>query len=787
MTEQTIANLGLRVDSSQVEVANEELLQFVKASEQAEQAAGDLGDTTADAGKKVETSGRQLEGFSGKLRNALLTFTGADTRMRSLFTIFSEAPIRFTGIAAAVGVLAKAFNDGEKEALSFTRAMAASGNQAGVTLGQLQQMARELDEVNGTRRAATETLSLFVKSGNVGVENLRTFAGIAQQASKTLGVPLEEIAENFSKLGDKPKEAAIELNEALGFVTPALYDQIAALEKQGKTAEAASLLQQAYASDLLRQIQLVEPKLTTLGKGWEGVKKVAAEAWDSMAGIGVRDEIDERLDELRKAREEEGRALGQLNAKSFGGKLQQEANDAEERRIQGIVDARRAQAQATALAAAANIAYTRGQEEANRKDEEAKRAARQLAEARLAFDVGQIQRQLSGALAEYDAFSELLEAQREADLIDDNQYYAEKRRLVEQQVEVEAKALEAENARLSKQSGTAAERIRLQNQIAENEQRILELRKAAAAQLQVIAIQEQAALRDTKRAYEEAQAAADRYVETLAKRQRLEVQGLGLGNRERQRLRERSEIEGQFESRKQELDADFRRGDITKEQYENLLKIEQDALERSLSQYDHYYDELLRKQGDWKVGASEAFRNFMDEAQNVAGQVEQVLTRAFDGALDSLVDFVMTGKGNFGDLARSILADLLKIELKVQLSRVLGPILGGLGGLGGFGGANGGVTINGIGGEITFGGGRATGGSVWPGSSFDVGENGRERFVPTTSGLIMPSDQTGGGVHIHNVNHFGPGSNRAELEAMLERRDRALVSQVENVRRRRTR
>lgn len=38
---------------------------------------------------------------------------------------------------------------------------------------------------------------------------------------------------------------------------------------------------------------------------------------------------------------------------------------------------------------------------------------------------------------------------------------------------------------------------------------------------------------------------------------------------------------------------------------------------------------------------------------------------------DSLANFVTTGKGNFGDLVKSILADLVKMEARILISRVL--------------------------------------------------------------------------------------------------------------------
>lgn len=47
--------------------------------------------------------------------------------------------------------------------------------------------------------------------------------------------------------------------------------------------------------------------------------------------------------------------------------------------------------------------------------------------------------------------------------------------------------------------------------------------------------------------------------------------------------------------------------------------------------------------------------------------------------------------------------------------------------------------------QLVFGGGKALGGRVQPGSYYNVGESGPERFVPDVSGTIVPNDKLGGG------------------------------------------
>ena len=93
------------------------------------------------------------------------------------------------------------------------------------------------------------------------------------------------------------------------------------------------------------------------------------------------------------------------------------------------------------------------------------------------------------------------------------------------------------------------------------------------------------------------------------------------------------------------------------------------------------------------------------------------LERAIDGwgknSAKALADFVTEGKASFGDLARSIINDLLQMAI---YQNITGPLFKSLGGDGGF--------LSDIGSALGFGGGRATGGPVVPGQYYVVGENG---------------------------------------------------------------
>jgi len=112
----------------------------------------------------------------------------------------------------------------------------------------------------------------------------------------------------------------------------------------------------------------------------------------------------------------------------------------------------------------------------------------------------------------------------------------------------------------------------------------------------------------------------------------------------------------------------------------------------------------------------------------------------------ALDQFVQTGKLSFSDLAKSIIGDLLKIQLKAQatamfqgsgvggfFSKLFGAVGGG--GSGMFTGSTGAV-----GGSIHIGA-RASGGDVAGGAPYLVGEQGPELMIPKTSGTVIPNNR----------------------------------------------
>lgn len=135
------------------------------------------------------------------------------------------------------------------------------------------------------------------------------------------------------------------------------------------------------------------------------------------------------------------------------------------------------------------------------------------------------------------------------------------------------------------------------------------------------------------------------------------------------------------------------------------------------------------------MGMEEYYRNMTTELER--GQ--QAFVSVMGNMNAALDNFVRTGKLSFKDLARSIIQDLIAIQLKAQAAMVF-KSMGGMGLISSiFGGSSSASSIT----SAAPGMGFADGGDPPVGVPSLVGERGPELFVPKTSGTIIPNNMLG--------------------------------------------
>lgn len=371
--------------------------------------------------------------------------------------------------------------------------------------------------------------------------------------------------------------------------------------------------------------------------------------------------------------------------------------------------------------------------EAAKRAKAGKAGAGRIAKADLASDLADIQIQYRMLTTASGNAERLLDAQRAAGLVSEREYYAQKRKFVEDNAALQIRELEDENKRYAQQAATGADKINNEKKIAQNTAKMAEIRAKADTDIKISTLQQEEANRQLEASYKALEQSMAGYLKTSADRYQRELQGMGLGNQWRDQNAAANQINDRYESQRNDLRNNRERLELEQkwnsdleEQYQRRLEIINDANQKALGLDADYWRQRLQLQKDWTVGASEALTNYLNDANNTAALTEKAFTNGISGMEDALVSFVTTGKLSFTQLANSIIADITRIIIKQQLAAAIG----GGGGMNWLGGLVGGL----------FGtSGTAAVASALPGNSLDNFLNLNNNFVANAKGGVYNS------------------------------------------------
>lgn len=393
----------------------------------------------------------------------------------------------------------------------------------------------------------------------------------------------------------------------------------------------------------------------------------------------------------------------------------------------------------------------------------------QEAAAQIAADLDAIKNSRDALLNTYRNSEQVLQAMRSAGLTEEREYYAQKRDLMDKQSAAEVKALEQTIARLQQEQLSGKGEIDNTKKIASAQAELARVREDAATQSKVLSIEEEAAFKRVESSILAAKQAAQGYLDTLNRGLTAELEGAGMGNKARERSSRATALEEQYERQRQDL-LNLRRqaemngsfGPEAEKQYQQQLQIINDGNAAALQALTSFYTKVDELQKDWKVGALEALANYFDETQNIAKQTEDIVTNAFKGMEDALVEFTKTGKLDMKSLVDSIMADFARMAIRSQITGPLAGLMSGaIKGSGSSGGSGGGWLSSLLSAASGwFGGARANGGPVEAGRLYQVGErgdelysaNGKQYLIPGADGTITPNNRLGnGGGFVQNL------------------------------------
>lgn len=147
-------------------------------------------------------------------------------------------------------------------------------------------------------------------------------------------------------------------------------------------------------------------------------------------------------------------------------------------------------------------------------------------------------------------------------------------------------------------------------------------------------------------------------------------------------------------------------------------------------------EEQHRRQWDFFAGWNDMRRRSEEENQRIYKLGEQAFTGTMKTMEDAFIKFAETGKLSFKDLTKSIMSDLLRIAIRMQVIGIFTNMFGIMS-------SNATVSPGAVSPDLGTSwkgmgiGGAASGGFI--DSPTLVGENGPELFIPKTPGTVIPN------------------------------------------------
>ncbi|OYW72665.1 MAG: phage tail tape measure protein, partial [Pseudomonadales bacterium 32-42-5] len=596
-----------------------------------------------------------------------------------------------TTLAAGVGVLAFAYYKGSIEQDHFRNNLILTGNTAGTTSEQMVQMARNLDAIEGTQRQASAALAEIAKTGKFTGDQMEMVGKAALQMQNTTGKAMADTIAEFAKLAKDPAKNIAELNEKYNFLTADIYEQIAALQDQGREQEASTLAMQAYADAVDQRTNEINQNLGLIESAWKGIKNAASEAWDAILDVGRTDTLKDKLAEI-----DEQLALA-IASQSGGGTLSWMVGSPDQGYIDNLkkqrnellaqLDLEESKAQMQAEAAKIAADAIKAQQEISKVTEQTKTNEEKRAAAIKDYynNLDKIREGLAAA-GKDESESEFFNPEkiaRDIKVIEEKFKDSNKaitngaaQQMIQRLREQEA-ALNAQLNQEQKIGEARRELIKFDQKIADlkNKGILTASEKSLLAESEILRAQleKNAAIEDEITAKAESlrltslQQSLMAEISRDAERYQDLLNAFGKGDKQLAKLQDRQKIEREYERDLERLSK--RQKELTEESYKAELEMLNQQLAEKLALHEGHYIALAELEGDWTNGAMSAMQNYIDNAKDIAGQTQDIFTSMFSSLEDSVLEFVKTGEFSIRDLMASIAEDVIRMLIRIGIQK----------------------------------------------------------------------------------------------------------------------
>lgn len=681
--------------------------------------------------------------------------------------------------AAALAALAIAAKQSEDQLFDFQKAQILSGQGAAIGASGFLELANSIDHLQGVSRGgAVAALTETAKAGRYAGEQFEMVAAAAARMEASAGRSLSATVSAFDSIAKEPVEGLLKLNDAERFLTAAQLQRITTLREEGRSQEAANEAIQLYANHLDDTANRTEAVLPGMSKAWRDIKDDIGGAWGALGSFtsAVVELAGEWGLLARLPRLSDALGLGLVGGtlvKNLGLPSVTEALNGLASGMRGlpalpkpideggVLDPQTArdlaavtQERATAEQAAAEAinAQVAGLDRASAKEAARLKIIAQynkLADNDARHFDGSMQRLIAKAQADVDKSFNRRDGvgKRNGDDSAAQNMLAAAQRQIEankQLVETGVKVTESERQAMAieqvlakgKNTMTASTRALL---TAAREELVTSGQKAAAY----------AKEKEATEALARQQAILSQASANRSRSNELDLMGMGRGSDAVGMLRRQLDIQREYQDELKRIGS--RDVATDKASWDLLAANAATYRDSELAKEAVYQQQRLAMLGDWRAGVNRVWEDYVFAARNAMDQAGGVMNTALSGWEDAWVRFAETGKLSFSDLARSVIADLVRIQARQAAVGLLGSLGGtGLGSFLGLGGGVGGVVKESIP-LLGFGGGRARGGGVAGDSFYEVGEggrpelfqqNGKTYLIPGNAGNVVPAAPT---------------------------------------------
>lgn len=232
-------------------------------------------------------TGEALRGNWTRLEGSSITLAN---RMNLLQYAFS--PIGLAAIAAGAAVVGFGAEiiKGAEQSIEFNKALEQTGGYLGVTEGEFNSMAGEIQSSETTIGTAREAMMKLAQSGKIGGEALETAGKAAVDFAALTGESIDQAVDAVLKIQEKPVEALRKLNEQYHFLTLAQLEHIEKLQDEGRATDAASEAITLFQQNNTSRLEKANEDVGVVIGSWRTLKAAISDAGDAIASIGRGDD-----------------------------------------------------------------------------------------------------------------------------------------------------------------------------------------------------------------------------------------------------------------------------------------------------------------------------------------------------------------------------------------------------------------------------------------------------------------------------------------------------------------